>query len=231
MAADINEIIERNGELLHGNPFREPRVVLSRELLESGKIKPPTRIELGRLTDVSLRRAGEFSTKAWRENVPLIPLLFCHGNKEAQHAQGPDFERPSKHLAAAIVEANLDSAFRGRLIEDILVFVQEVKQFENARVAANTMQRPQQAKDAMKGKRVVVVSSTGTNTPYMLREKVTTPRLEIKLSCVHPLASIGHLASNSIDSDSGSECVQLAVNGVTEGERLAVVVNLAFVRE
>ncbi|KAI2620839.1 hypothetical protein GGS21DRAFT_412435 [Xylaria nigripes] len=78
--ADIDKIIERHGELLHGNPFREPRVVLSRDLLESGKITRPTRVRLGHLTTEFLRHAGELSTKAWRENVPLILGLFCHGS-------------------------------------------------------------------------------------------------------------------------------------------------------
>ncbi|KAI1820452.1 hypothetical protein F4861DRAFT_59446 [Xylaria intraflava] len=77
--ADINRIVSDHGELLHGNPYREPRVVLSRELLAKEKLTEPIHVKPGSLINEVKQRAAILSKRAAIEGVPLVLLFFCHG--------------------------------------------------------------------------------------------------------------------------------------------------------
>ena len=66
-------------EYLHGNPYQGRRVVLSKELLDSGELTPVTVVKNTEIIDSFLDKVRAESLRATREQCPLLILLFCHG--------------------------------------------------------------------------------------------------------------------------------------------------------
>ncbi|KAG9254144.1 uncharacterized protein F5Z01DRAFT_119267 [Emericellopsis atlantica] len=94
-AADPNELVrlcrhlvgkakddspeETTGHLLHGNPYRDRKVVLSESLIKSGEITMPEVVEPAAMPERWLREVKLASKEAASRNVPLVLLIFCHG--------------------------------------------------------------------------------------------------------------------------------------------------------
>ncbi|KAK3349124.1 hypothetical protein B0T25DRAFT_481571 [Lasiosphaeria hispida] len=77
-AAKPGRLVEKYGNFLHGSPDRDRKVVLSRDLLDSG-ITPVTLVEPAKMIDRFLSEVNEASLRAKNSGYPLLLMVFCHG--------------------------------------------------------------------------------------------------------------------------------------------------------
>jgi hypothetical protein len=74
-------LVERYEEFLHGNPYRERKVVLSRALLERNQLTPvkvTAESEMRRVVMEALERECQIARSA---KAPVLLLLFSHGDE------------------------------------------------------------------------------------------------------------------------------------------------------
>ncbi|KAK3360862.1 hypothetical protein B0T24DRAFT_643653 [Lasiosphaeria ovina] len=77
-AAKPETLVEKYGDFLHGSPDGDRKVVLSRDLLNSG-ITPVTLVEPTKMKDRFLSEVNEASLRAKKSGYPLLLMVFCHG--------------------------------------------------------------------------------------------------------------------------------------------------------
>ncbi|KAI6780584.1 DNA polymerase zeta catalytic subunit-like protein [Emericellopsis cladophorae] len=70
---------EAIGHLLHGNPYRDRKVVLSEPLIKSGEITMPEVVQPAAIPELWLQEVQIASKEASSRNAPLVLLIFCHG--------------------------------------------------------------------------------------------------------------------------------------------------------
>jgi hypothetical protein len=69
--------------LLHGNPYRERKIVLSDDLLDQDSFTPVTVVNNTDIVETFLSHVTSRSQAATRDATHLI-ILFCHGGNEAR---------------------------------------------------------------------------------------------------------------------------------------------------
>ncbi|KAL2760219.1 hypothetical protein ACRALDRAFT_1067179 [Sodiomyces alcalophilus JCM 7366] len=82
-AADPHELLQADGPstepYLHGNPYQDRKIVLSRDLLERGELTPVTVVQSTGMIDRFVSEVRAASVRAKQQNAPLLLLVFCHG--------------------------------------------------------------------------------------------------------------------------------------------------------
>ncbi|KAK4143418.1 uncharacterized protein C8A04DRAFT_12323 [Dichotomopilus funicola] len=76
-AAKPERLVEKYGNFLHGSPDGDRKVVLSRDLIDSG-ITPVTLVEPAKMNDRFLSEVNEASLRAKKSGYPLLLMVFCH---------------------------------------------------------------------------------------------------------------------------------------------------------
>ncbi|KAI2630629.1 hypothetical protein GGR54DRAFT_635236 [Hypoxylon sp. NC1633] len=85
-AANPTELLESDPDnfttLLHGNAYRDRKVVLSKELIKAGELTEPVVVDSTAMKDRFLSEVARASSQSYREKKPLLLLVFCHGNEK-----------------------------------------------------------------------------------------------------------------------------------------------------
>lgn len=64
---------------MHGNPYRDRKIVLSNELLDKGELSPVTVVKSSDMIDRFLFEVNKATKTAFREKANVLLLVFCHG--------------------------------------------------------------------------------------------------------------------------------------------------------
>ncbi|CAK7226406.1 hypothetical protein SCUCBS95973_006189 [Sporothrix curviconia] len=73
------KIVETYGQLLHGNPFQDRKIVLNKDILDNAKITPVTVVKQKQMIEKFLHTLTELSEEAKRTKGNVLLLIFCHG--------------------------------------------------------------------------------------------------------------------------------------------------------
>ncbi|EFX00194.1 hypothetical protein CMQ_7196 [Grosmannia clavigera kw1407] len=84
---DPRILVKKFGNYLHGNPFKDRKVVLSNELLDNKELTAVTIVK-DNLQEKFIKEAKRASELAVQTNAPLLLMLFCHG-MEADRMKSP----------------------------------------------------------------------------------------------------------------------------------------------
>ncbi|KAJ5999803.1 hypothetical protein N7481_000212 [Penicillium waksmanii] len=113
-AADPNQLVEKYGPYLHGNPYEERKVCLDGEMLRQNKLTDVTVVRSSEMIDRFISEAKRASELAKKTNAPLLLLVFCHGLPN-HHLLLDDGER-KKGLSILALKAVLEPAARITLV-------------------------------------------------------------------------------------------------------------------
>lgn len=91
---------------LHGNPYQDRKVVLSRELLNNNMLTPVTIVQPTEMTERFLVEVGRASERAKRDNAHLLLLVFCHGLSNFHFLL--DSDNRNKSLSIVLLKGVLD---------------------------------------------------------------------------------------------------------------------------
>ncbi|KAL1895661.1 hypothetical protein Sste5346_005132 [Sporothrix stenoceras] len=79
-AARPEALLEKYGNYLHGNPFQDRKVVLSKELLESNELTEVTYVRPCHIIQRLLDEVKLATEQAKRDGGSVLLMVFCHGN-------------------------------------------------------------------------------------------------------------------------------------------------------
>jgi hypothetical protein len=66
-------------QLLFGNPYRDRKVVLSKELINSGALTEPIFVESRHMIERFIKEVQAATLQGYKENRPVLLMVFCHG--------------------------------------------------------------------------------------------------------------------------------------------------------
>lgn len=73
------EVVDKYGSYLHGNPHGDGKVCLDREILDQNQLTNVTVVQPSDMIERFLSEAKRASELAKRTDAPLLLLIFCHG--------------------------------------------------------------------------------------------------------------------------------------------------------
>ena len=79
-----SELVETYGEFLHGNPCRDRKIVLSKDLLDRGEITKVTVVPEDGFLHAAMEALQTEFRLARETGSPILLLLFCHGDEETK---------------------------------------------------------------------------------------------------------------------------------------------------
>lgn len=85
-------LVQKYGTYLHGSPYYERKVVLSKELLRMGLAKDLVPSSRTKLKETFMQHLKEEAERARKDTHPLLVLIFGHGEKETKGIQLGDDE-------------------------------------------------------------------------------------------------------------------------------------------
>jgi hypothetical protein len=100
--------------LLHGNPYRTRRIVLSQELLDAKEYTNITLVKSASMIETFVRTVKHASQFAKKINAPLLLLVFCHGLEK--HDLLLDDGNRNKGLSATYLKGFIELGCRVTLV-------------------------------------------------------------------------------------------------------------------
>lgn len=91
-------MVQKHGDLLHGNPYEPRKVVLSNQLLDRNELTPVTVVKNTEIIGRFLQEVRDASRRAGKENADVLLLVFCHGTQSSSLVL--DHTNPSSGLTA-----------------------------------------------------------------------------------------------------------------------------------
>jgi hypothetical protein len=87
-ALNPDEILNRWGNYLHGNSYKERKVVLSKQLINAGQLSKPIITKPTDLKSTFLQISKDCANEARQRKVPLVVFIFSHGEVDHRVLMG-----------------------------------------------------------------------------------------------------------------------------------------------